>query len=455
MTHSTQLILSSFFYAASVLSEAQAASVPLFDAALNSQTIYSGAAITTGAESTTGGSLQAVAGVTLGANAKVDGDLIAGAAITLGADAKVGGNAKARDGATIGADVTIVGNLNVGDAALLGATTKAGNVMVGGDLTAGAAVIVGAKSAVTGNLTAGSNSSATLAASATVGGNAKAGTALLVGGDVIIGANVTAGTGGVALGQRSVVIGTATAGTTVTVPLGASVNGKITEGLITILPTVSKEDIDNQKEQLAAVQAKLASLEAPLENQLATTMTVDTRLEAGIYHTTALSTTAGITLTLDGKGKDNFWIFNIDNFAVLGANMIIDLVDVTDNSTLIWNVGGYTTTGANADLFGTILSGSYITSGASTHLTGIGNACGGIFTVTGGITLGASNVIGKEGCTAAAISPNFFIDEYGTPDILASYFAPAVPLLPAFWLFGSGILGFAVMIKLKKRNHNI
>jgi MSHA biogenesis protein MshQ len=455
MTHTKQLLLSSFFYTVSALSDAQAATVPLFDAALNSQTIYSGAAITTGAGSTTAGSLQAVAGVTLGANAKVGGDLIAGAAITLGADAKVGGNAKARDGATIGADVTIGGDLNVGDAASLGATTKAGYIMVGGDLTAGAAVIVGVKSAIAGNLTAGANSSATLGASATVGGNTEAGIAILLGADVLIGANATAGTGGIALGQRSVVIGNATAGTTVTVPLDASVDGKVTEGLITIFPTIPKEAIDNQKVQLSQLKATLASIEAPLANELATTMTANTTLKAGVYHTTALSTTAGITLTLDGKGKDDFWIFNIDTFAVFGANMLLDLIDVTDNSTLIWNIGGYTTTGANTDLFGVILSGSYITTGASTKLAGIGNACGGIFTVTGAITIGATNTIGNDGCVVAAISHNFIIDERGIPAILAVELNPPVPLPAAFWLFGSGLLGFAALARLKKRNHHV
>lgn len=45
-------------------------------------------------------------------------------------------------------------------------------------------------------------------------------------------------------------------------------------------------------------------------NQLPTSMTVSTTLEAGDYHTTALTTTAGITLTFDGQGVDDHWLIN-------------------------------------------------------------------------------------------------------------------------------------------------
>ncbi|MFT5074445.1 MAG: UDP-3-O-[3-hydroxymyristoyl] glucosamine N-acyltransferase [Halioglobus sp.] len=415
---------------------------PLLTDALNEQTVYSSAAITLGASSVIGGNLQTVGGATLGANAIVGINIVAGAAVTLGAGAEVGGNVNARDAGTIGSDVTIGGSLTTGDAATLGATTIDGNIMVGGDLTAGAAILVGVKSAIGGNLASGHAGSVNLGASAAVGGNATAGTALTLGADTSIGMNAQAGTGAVALGERVVVVGTATAGTSVTVPLSAQVglNSEIGvdifNGQITTFAPFIKGPIDNQKEQLTAVQEKLAAIETPIENLLAATMTVDTTLEAGIYNTTALTTTAGITLTFDGKGEDGIWLINIDTFIAFGANLTMELLDVTDNSTIIFNTAGYTTVGADSNLIGAIFAGSYITTGATVALTGIGGTCGGIYTTNGAVTLGADAKMGAIGCTVGAVS-NLDFDEAGNPIISSS----VVPAPAALWLFGSALIG--------------
>ncbi len=390
-------LLSVFF-----VSSAKADLPPQLEPPLDSLTIYSGAAITMGASSIVGGNIQVKAAATLGASTSVSGYIVAGAAVTLGASAKVGGYIEARDAGTIGADSTIGGHLTTGDAATLGANTIDGNIMVGGDLTAGAAILVGTKAIISGNLRSGAAASADLGADAIVRGNATAGTALTLGANVIIDGNIQAGTGAVSLGVDADVIGNARAGTSVTLAAGASVGGVITQNSIELFTNEPKEPIDDHFLKLSVVQAELAAMIAPLENQLPASMTSSTTLKKGVYHATALTTTAGITITLDGEGVDGHWLINSDTFIAFGASTKIVLKNVTANSTITWNALSYTSAGASADLIGKFFAFSYILTGEFTTLKGIGTGCGGMFTNTGAVTLGASNIIGSVGCTSVA-----------------------------------------------------
>jgi acyl-[acyl carrier protein]--UDP-N-acetylglucosamine O-acyltransferase len=360
--------------------------------------IYSGAAITMGASSIVSGNIQVNAAATLGASSIVGGFIVAGAAVTLGATVKVDGYVEARDAGTIGANSTIGGHLTTGDAATLGANTIDGNIMVGGDLTAGAAILVGTKAVIAGNLRSGAAGSADLGADAVVGGNATAGTALTLGADVIVDGDAQAGTGALMLGVKAAVAGTARAGTSVTLAAGASVGGNITQGSIEQFTNPQKKPVDDKSPQFKQVQTELAAMVAPAANQLPTSMTVSTTLEAGVYHTTALTTTAGITLTFDGQGVDDHWLINSDTFISFGASTKIVLKDVTPNSTITWNAGGYIDAGASSNLMGTFFAGSYILTGESTTLKGAGHSCGGLFATTGAVTLGASNIIGAVDC---------------------------------------------------------
>jgi len=157
------------------------------------------------------------------------------------------------------------------------------------------------------------------------------------------------------------------------------------------------------------IQAELAAMPAPPENQLPTAMTFSATLTKGVYHTTALTTTAGITLTFDGEGVEGHWLINSDSFIAFGASTKMVLKDVTPNSTITWNSGSYTSSGASTDLIGSFFAFSYILTGELTKLKGIGDACGGLFTTTGAVTLGASNTIGPFDCT---LQPPADIDHY-------------------------------------------
>jgi len=383
-----------------VVSSAQAELPPQFPPPLDNLTIYSSAAVTMGASSIVGGNIQVEAAATIGASSTVSGHLIAGAAATLGATVKIGGFVEARDAGTIGADSTVGGHLTTGDAATLGATTIDGNIIVGGDLTAGAAILVGTKAIIGGNVRSGASASTDFGANTIVNGNATAGTVLTLGADVVIRDNVQAGTGAIALGVNAAVAGNARAGTSVTLAAGATVGGTITEGSIEQFTNAPKEDIDDQSPQVAAIQADLAAMQAPAENKLPTAMTVSTTFKKGVYHTTALTTTAGITMTFDGEGVDGHWLINSDSFVAFGASTVIKLLDVTPNSTITWNAAGYISAGASVNLVGTFFAGSYILTGEFTTLKGVSDSCGGFFTTTGAVTLGASNLIGTIGCTA-------------------------------------------------------
>ncbi|MFT7682367.1 MAG: MSHA biogenesis protein MshQ [Moritella dasanensis] len=384
-----------------VVSRAQAALPPQLAPPLDSLTIYSSAAITMGASSIVGGNIQVEAAATIEASSIVGGHIVAGAAVTLGASVIVDGYIEARDAGIIGADAMVGGYLTTGDAATLGANTIDGNIMIGGDLTAGAAILVGAKAVVDGNLRSGAEASAGLGAEAVVRGNAIAGTALTLDADAIVNGDAQAGIGAVALGDSAVVGGNARAGTAVTLAAGARVGGTITSESIEYFTNEPKEPIDDQSPQLVQVQAALTAMDAPAENQLSASMTVSTTLKKGIYHATALTTTAGITLTFDGEGEDGHWLINSDTFIAFGASTNMILKDVTPNSTITWNTKkGYISTGASSNLIGTFFAYSYILTGASNTLKGIGDTCGGLFTTTGAVTLGASNIIGQVGCTA-------------------------------------------------------
>jgi hypothetical protein len=98
-------------------------------------------------------------------------------------------------------------------------------------------------------------------------------------------------------------------------------------------------------------------------------MTTNTSLSSGVYSAPSLTTTASITVTLNGNNDPNAeWIFNIMVILSFGASTIIELVVVHDDSRIIWNSGGYTSVGSDAKIYGTILAHTYISTGDSSVL---------------------------------------------------------------------------------------
>ena len=419
MRFATKLLFTLLF---PLMAGAQDVSLATLPPPLNKLVIYSNAAITMGASSIVSGSMTALAAVTMGASTQVAGNLAAGAAATLGASTaimatKVDGNITAGAAVTLGANATIRGNLKAGAAATLGATTILSNIMVGGDLTARAAIGIGAGSSVGGDLTSGA--AVIVGANAKIGGNAQVVTALSLGAGVIVDGNAQAGTGALELGANSLVTGDATAGAALTVLPGATVLGTSTFGSVVNFPLPPIPIVESQKSQVIAYKAQLAAMTTPAANILPPAITTNRTLKAGVYNSTAIVTTAAVMLTFDGEGVDGNWVINSNSHIAFGAASKIELLNVTDNSTITWNAGSYIEVGASTDLIGDFFAYSYILTGATTEVKGVGNNCGGLYTATGAVTLGASNHIGTVGCENSDSStiPDHFAINYASNGI--------------------------------------
>jgi serine acetyltransferase len=379
-----------------VVSISQAVPPPSFNTPLDDLVIYSGAAITIGASSNLGGHIQIMEAATVGASTIVAGSMAVGKAVTIGAKSAISGSIIAGDAGTIGADTIIEGDLTTGGASTSGAKTDVSNISVGGNITAGAAVTIGAGAEIVGNIRSGFAAAITLGASSIVRGNTQAGAALTIGASSLVEGNVQAGTGALGLGAKTIVNGSATAGGAITVGDGGAVEGAKTPDSPEVLSNKPKPVIDDQSIQLTKVQDDLASVIHG--TSLAPAMASNTTLVKGVYRASALTTSADVIITFDGKGVEGHWLINIDNVLTFGARTKMILKDVVPGSTITWNVLGSIDVGANTVLVGFFFAGTSITTGASVILKDISMRCSVLFSNSGAITLGASNQIATPGC---------------------------------------------------------
>jgi LruC domain-containing protein len=343
------------------VSSAQVAAQSLADSDLNNQSLYASGYITAGARTTVGGNVQSATAVTLAANAIFAGNVEAGAATTLGADAGV------------------VGYIEAGSTVTLGVAA-----IVNGFIQTGTTATVGASAIIDGSIVAGTT--------------ATFDTLVEVTGDVLAGTTVTVGAG-------SIFHGNVDAGTTTTIGAGVQIDGILTANSLLVPPPPLL--VTNQEVLITTMQTALKDLGTGTELVSITFGVNNETLEAGIYSTIDyLTITGGKTLTLDGKGVDGTWIFNIANYLSFAIDAKVILLNVTDNSTIIWNVlgdkpgaAGYTQLGAGAETTGFILAKGFVQTGANTVIEGIANDCGGAYSATNFIEFGADSVIGQTGCT--------------------------------------------------------
>ena len=139
---------------------------------------------------------------------------------------------------------------------------------------------------------------------------------------------------------------------------------------------------------------------------LATTITTSRDLDPGVYSAASLATTAGITIQLNAHDQPGNWIFNITDILSFGANTKIELINPGPEGTnrIIWNSGGYTSVGAGAQIKGTILAHTYVSTGAGSTLSGV-DSCGGIFSATSYVSIGAVSVVGSKDCVTKTLVP--------------------------------------------------
>lgn len=301
-----------------------------------------------------------------------------------------------------------------------------GNVLASQDVT------IGASGNVYGNI---QSRDLTTGDSATIGGNALTSGDSTLGANSVFSSNLQSG-GAITLGANANVDGTVQYGTVVTNGAGATSG---TQSQNTTAPVIADEHLG-----VTAAQSALDAMAGG--SALATgNIAANTTFTAGVYDVTGLlSTTAGITVALDAQGRDSAFIFNISSYLSFGAGTVIDVINGTDNTTVVWNsTGGYVSVGENADIIGTVLASTYVSTGAGSIIAGSGTSCGGAFSGTSYVTVGANATVGGTGCMGA-------INNITITDGAAEYSVSAVPLPPAAWLFISAIAGLAGAKRLSR-----
>jgi hypothetical protein len=291
--------------------------------------------------------------------------VLSGTYVSTGDSADVYGNVAATTYLTTGAGSRIFGDGSTGDVGTTGAQSA----------------VTGTRSAITGNFL--SRNAGTLGANSDIGGD------FLAGGVLATGAGAT-----VAGDTRAPTAAEITA-------MDASRDAAIS-------------DLNAAKSALTAKGTGTA---------LAATMTVDSTFSAGVYSAASWSTTASTILTLDNQGMDDAeWVFNITDILALGANTQIVLLGSGTNSSVFWNVGdeaGYASVGDGAVFIGAILATDYIMVGANAVNLGNTSDCGGLYSSTSYVSIGAGAQVGSTSCLPIS----------------------EVPVPAALWLFGSALIG--------------
>jgi hypothetical protein len=355
----------------------QALAIPIFGENLQKLSVFSKEYTTTGDSSSVNGSVMTGGVGTTGAGGAISGDFTAVGALTIGGISAVTTNV-----ATVGGDMTSGGALTTGDSST-----------VGGDITAGGAATVGAASAVNGDMAA-AGAVSTGAASKVVG-------------------NIEAG------GAASIGVGGSVGGTVSAVGVFTDTNlTPLTSVDITSNPVDAAglkagliNTVNGNKEQILAAQRAFSRMEAT-EDDLSATMTAHTVLFSGVYQAPSLSTTAGITLTLDGQNLiDQYWVFNIGDILKMGEGSKIVMINGANSDSVIWNAGGYADFGDGSSFLGTLLAKKYAHVGANAKALGSGGSCGGLFSALSYVKTGAAAQIGGDGCMG--IASGFHIDDQG------------------------------------------
>lgn len=380
---------------------------PLLDPGVAAQTIFSDNTTSTGANSKVFGNIQAGNVLTNGANGYVYGNLVSPLSITSGgASSYVGGSIESGGVATTGLGSVTTGSIKASGTATIGA-----NAQLYGNMTSDGVLTTGDTSVVNGYVTSGGT--------ATVGANAKVlGTVSAVG---LIAISASATT------KPSVAL--------TSQPFDALA---YTAGLTT--------SVDNASASVSKAQAALNAM--GVGTVLAATMTTSQILTPGVYSAPSFSTTAGITLTLNGENlAGQFFVFNIADILSFGGVSHVVLENWGADSSVIWNSSGYTTTGDGSTVIGTILSKTYVMVGANSIVTGAGTSCGGIYSAKSYVSTGDTSQVGGNGCTVSNILFKINsqgVAEYDVPPPPAAHAAVPEPATWAMVLTGFALVGLAL-----------
>ncbi|MFT5681706.1 MAG: hypothetical protein ACI8RZ_002612 [Myxococcota bacterium] len=258
--------------------------------------------------------------------------------------------------------------------------------IVNGNIMANTYVSIGANSTVTGSIQ--NSSYLTTGDSATIDGDTMSVGATTLGASSAVYGSLQSGNA-VTLGAGSQVVGTVEYGTVLTNGAGSS-SGTQTQNTTTLILVDEHQGVIDAQTALDAMTGGTVLIPGNIA--------VDTTFTAGIYDVAGLLTvTANTIITLDAQNQDSEFIFNISGYLTFGAGVDVVVINGTDNTRVIWNsTGGYVSTGAGANIIGTVLAKDYVVTGADSTLSGAGDSCGAVYSATSYVSIGAGSEIGTE-----------------------------------------------------------
>lgn len=402
----SRLLCLLILFVTSSIAAGQASAARLVGPELQNVTLFSSTGVTIGANSHVSGSVLSGVGVTVGANGSIRGDLQSVDAATIGAGSIITGGVMSSAGVTVGAISSLSGSITSG-----GATTIGAGAIVGGSVLSGAAVTTGDSATIAGSVRSGA--AITIAANSTVG-------------------TFAAGVGAITVGANG------------TVPVQQRLSASpinAADFRTTMMTTTGYAAAE-------ASAAKMALANIGAGTQIPANLTVDTTFTPGLYSASALTTTAGTTITFDGQGNaDQYWIINIANSLTTGANTKIIVINAPGSIDIFWNVGGFSSLGATSKFAGNIIANSYVSIGANIVVDGLNAHCSSIASITSYITLGANSTVGGANCLGT--SNNFAIDTDGDAVRDGGGVVPE----PAAWVMM--IAGFAMIGFAMRRRSNV
>jgi hypothetical protein len=223
-------------------------------------------------------------------------------------------------------------------------------------------------------------------------------------------------------GANSTINGNVLAGTATTLGAGATVDGDLQYGTAITLGAGASATSSGLSTAviIAEVQTDVANAQSVLNGLPSTPLlpgniATHTTFKAGVYSVVGLkSVAAGVTITLDAENNaDAEFIFNISSYLTFGANVKVEVINGGTNARVIWNAtGGYISIGAGADIVGTVIAHSYVSTGEDSVVRGVSGEtsvgggpyfeiCGGdVFSATSYVTVGENATVGGlKDCT--------------------------------------------------------